>query len=125
MLSGKNRQEESRDLLAHQGQQWKSSQAEPFAECQPLRLLRPVLKELCGESKWRRLRQSSAPSFEGAPDGTRKSVQTELAAPGECPDVEEVLHPSVGDAEYNHCVELLGNNDFWGVAADNWSVERQ
>jgi hypothetical protein len=86
-----------------------SGAPDPTDERVPLSSLLRVGGELIGWRERRIRRQRRLPPFEGRANRETQGFAFERPAHGEAPDIEEVLHPAVRQAETNHRFGLLGD----------------
>src|SRR5207248_8377151 len=76
-----------------------------------------VRPEFWSQRQRRFPRKPGLAAVEGSADGFAEERPGELKRVGQVPEVEEVLHPAVGDAQHDHRLELLRHDRLPGVGA--------
>ncbi len=82
-------------------------------------------QELIGKRCGGSLRQRSLPPFKGPLDRAGDLPKVELLCSGACPEIVEVLHSAVRDAEDNQRLKLLGDDRLDWIRAHYRGIERQ
>jgi hypothetical protein len=101
------------------------------SEGPPLSLLGLVRRELVGQADRCACRQRRAPACERCLDGLALDRDIQIRMPRQHPQVEEVLHSAVRDAERRDCLELLGDrlprqpSAIWVKESRAWCVLEQ
>lgn len=75
----------------------------------PLCLLGAVNCKLVGQTDGGVYRQRGTTASESSSDGSPQDRDIQLRVPNQHPEVEEVLHATVGYAERHDCMEFFGN----------------
>ena len=85
-------------------------------ESAPLSLSIGVADEVWGEGKKFAGKDGAAP-LEGGGNGAVQRRSVEIEAAGEEPQVVEILHPRIAEAERHHRLEFLGDYGVDGIDA--------